>query len=106
MTTQDDTKDKLKWKFSDGPLLTQADFGDPTSAASYALCIYDDGALKVDMQVSPSGPWIKEGTKGYRYGDAAGTNDDNTKAKLLVGQTANRSCRSREREPICRCPRQ
>jgi hypothetical protein len=81
-----DTKDKLKWKFTGGPPLTQADFGDPTATASYALCIYDDGALAVELQVGPSNTlWSPIGGKGHKYKDAAGTSHGVTKMKLLGG---------------------
>ncbi len=86
-----DTKDKLKWRFSSGPLLTQADFGNPTATASYALCIYDDGALAAALQVGPSGTlWIPVGSKGYKYTDPTGTSAGVTKMKLLGG-TAGKS---------------
>ncbi len=81
-----DTKDKLKWRFIGGPLLAQGDLGDPTSTASYALCLYDDGALAAELQVGPSGTlWAPVGSKGYKYTDASGSSDGVTKMKLLGG---------------------
>ncbi len=81
-----DTKDKLKWRFSGGPLLTQSDFGNPTTTASYALCIYDDGALAASLQVGPSSTlWVPVGSKGYKYTDPTGTSAGITKMKLLGG---------------------
>ena len=81
-----DTKDKLKWRFSSGPLLTQSDFGNPTTTASYALCLYDDGALAAALQVGPSGTqWIPVGSKGYKFTDLTGTSAGVTKIKLLGG---------------------
>ncbi len=81
-----DTKDKLKWKFSGGPALTQGDFGDPTTSATYALCLYDDGALKAELQVGPSGTlWVPVGSKGYKYTDALGTSAGVTKMNILGG---------------------
>ncbi len=86
MLNASDTKDKLKWKFSGGPALGQGDFGDPTTSATYALCLYDDGALKAELQVGPSGTlWIPVGSKGYKYTDAFGTGDGVTKINLLGG---------------------
>ncbi len=81
-----DTKDKLKWKFSGGPLLGQGDFGDPTTTATYALCLYDDGALKAELEVGPSNTlWAPVGTKGYQYKDPNGSAAGVTKLKLLGG---------------------
>lgn len=78
-------KDKLKWKFKGGPALLQTDFGDPTTATNYALCIYDDGALEVTLDVPPSGTsWKPVGSKGYLYKDP-GSADGVTGVKLLGG---------------------
>jgi hypothetical protein len=82
----DDAKDKLIWKFLGGPALEQADFGDPTSDASYALCIYDDGVLKVEVRIpADNTKWSEVGAKGYKYKDGSGTPDGATKAKFLGG---------------------
>ncbi len=79
-------RNKIKWKFAGGPALGQADFGDPTTTATYALCIYDDGALKAALQVGPSGTlWSAIGGKGYQYADGLGGSDGVTKMKLLGG---------------------
>ncbi len=81
-----DTKDKLKWKFSGGPLLAQGDFGDPTATATYTLCLYDDGALATELEVGPSNTlWVPVSNKGYQYKDPMGTADGVTKLKLLGG---------------------
>jgi hypothetical protein len=40
----DNGKDKLIWKWTKGALTTQAEFGDPTTTADYALCFYDGRA--------------------------------------------------------------
>ncbi len=82
----DDTKDKLKWKFTGGPLLAQSDFGDPLTSASYALCIYDGAVLKLEVRVGPSATlWKAVGTKGFLFSDSAGASDGVAKAKLLGG---------------------
>jgi len=79
-------RDRLAWKFTGGPLLSQADFGDPTTTASYALCLYDDGALAASLQVGPSSAlWSAYGSKGYKYKDLTGANSGVTKMKLLGG---------------------
>ncbi len=77
---------KIKWKFAGGPALGQADFGNPATTASYALCVYDDGALAAALKIGPSGTlWSPIGGKGYQYTDGMGTSDGVTKMKLLGG---------------------
>ncbi len=75
-------KDKFRWKWLKGPAIPQADFGDPTATANYALCIYAGSAQALAMQASVAaastcgaGPcWVAVGTKGYKYkDDAAGS---------------------------------
>jgi len=83
----DDTKDKLKWKFTGGPALLSSDFGEPRTTASFALCIYDDGALKAELFVGPSATlWATAGGNGFSYKDAAGSSDGVTTVKLLGGE--------------------
>ena len=77
---------KLKWKFSGGPLLTQADFGNPLVSASYSLCVYDDNVLIVQTDIAPSSTlWRAVTDRGYRYKDRDGTSAGVTGAKLLGG---------------------
>lgn len=86
-----DDRDRLKWAFKGGPALNQGDFGDPTTATSHALCVYDDGVLKLQAQVPPSSSlWLPVSTKGYKYKDPLGGSDGITKMRLLGG-TADRS---------------
>jgi hypothetical protein len=40
-----DTSDGLNWKWTKGEVTAKADFGDPTSATDYELCLYENGAL-------------------------------------------------------------
>ena len=82
----DDTRDKFQWKFTNGPALTQASYGNPTSSTSHALCIYDNGSLVMDVQVGPSAVlWEAVTTKGWKYKDTSGAQDGATKANLLGG---------------------
>jgi hypothetical protein len=70
----DDSKDKILFKFIKGPATSQADFADPISTASYALCIYENGALNSSAVVPASATlWSKIGTKGFKYKDKSGT---------------------------------
>ena len=72
-------KDKLVWKWLDGPSAVQADFGDPTLATEYTLCVYSGTpqAATVEAFVPASGTcgsepcWKPLGTRGYRRSDPA-----------------------------------
>lgn len=86
----DDAKDKLIWKWIKGEATTQAEFGDPTGAADYALCVYagSTAALVAEALVPAGAPqWSVLGTKGYKYGDASATPDGVTKAILKGNAT-------------------
>ncbi len=37
----DDARDQLKWSWSKGAAVGQAELGDPSVTTAYALCIYD-----------------------------------------------------------------
>jgi hypothetical protein len=90
-------KDKLIWKFLQGPAQEQADFGDPVSGeTSYSLCIYDNAGLVSTLQVPAGGTcggkncWKAIRTKGYKYKDNALTNDG-VKSALLKGGADGKS---------------
>src|SRR5262249_28453989 len=61
-----DEKDKLVWKWIKGAATSQMEFGDPTTSASYALCLYDgNSALMGTMDVPADGSkWQPLSTKG------------------------------------------
>ena len=50
----DHTRDMLRWIYRRGPATTSAELGDPTTATSYALCIYDADGLEASITV-PAG---------------------------------------------------
>lgn len=85
-----DDADKLIWKFTQGPALDQADFGDPVSSNSYAFCVYDGATKKFDLTIPSGSPWLGISTKGFQYKDPSGVNDGVTRVKLLAG-TAGKS---------------
>jgi hypothetical protein len=77
-----------------------SDFGIPPSTTNYSLCVYDQDGLIVEMQVPAGGmcsggPCWEQTGSGFRYADAALTNDGaqrlilkagaEGKAKILVG---------------------
>jgi hypothetical protein len=79
-------RDKLKWKFKGGPALAQSDFGDPATATGYALCVYDDGVLELEVGIGPNAThWRAAGSKGHLYKDPAATAGGVTNVKLFGG---------------------
>lgn len=92
----DNDKDALLWKFIKGAPTSQAQFGDPSAATDYALCIYTGAANNLFLEAAiPSGTeWTPLGAKGYGYSDASGAHagirrillkgSDQSKTKVLV----------------------
>ena len=61
------TKDKLVWKWGKGPATLHSEFANPTSTASYSLCIYstDHSTLIGDLTVPPDATkWTEKIDKG------------------------------------------
>lgn len=66
----DERGDYLIWSYQKGPATAQADFGDPTATADYAVCVYDGAGLNIDMRLAGTNPnWAALGDKGYQYKD-------------------------------------
>ncbi len=71
----DDSKDKVSFKWLNGPALTQADFGQPTTTDAYSLCIYDDAGLVLESAVPAAAMcgtdpcWVADKTRGYKFKD-------------------------------------
>jgi hypothetical protein len=83
----------MTWKWIKGAATSQAEFGNPTAMADYALCIYAGTASSlVGEAVIPasSTKWRALSTKGYQYNDPTGTEDGITKV-LLKGSDQNKS---------------
>jgi len=82
-------KDTLKWKLGNGAALEQADLGDPTSTATYSLCIYDEdqdvASLAGRLRVSPGAGWDDQSPRGMRYLDKAAAADGVRKIQLRTG---------------------
>lgn len=69
----DDTKDKTIFKWIKGDQTDQSEFANPTSTATYAVCVYENGALSYSMIIPPGTPeWSQISTKGYKYKDLTG----------------------------------
>lgn len=61
---------EIDWRFDRGPILAPGAFGDPTTSSSYAVCIYDDGALIAADGVPSGSRWRPIGDeRGYVYTD-------------------------------------
>lgn len=85
-----DEKDKLKWKWGKGDATTPAEFGNPTTSATYELCIFGESSggptllFGADVPASAS-LWSAIGTTGYKYNDVAATQDGIKGALLRSG---------------------
>ncbi len=88
-----EAKDSLSWKWSKGSETALVDFGDPTRADGYALCIYSGGSNLVLTASAPPGGackngkpcWKASGTKGFKYADGELTPKGIQKVQLQAG---------------------
>ena len=70
----DDGKDKLIWKWLKGAATDAAEFGDPSAATRYSLCLYK-GALPLlaaELALPPGAQRWKTLATGFRYKEADG----------------------------------
>ncbi len=89
----DNTKDKLIWKWIKGEATSQTEFGDPTATADYALCLYAGmpaGLVGQALIPASATNWLPLASKGYKYRDPNGTPSGVLKA-ILKGSTQNKS---------------
>jgi len=84
------TKDKIVWKWVKGQTTPTVDFADPLATASYALCVYSNGALVGESLVGPGPGWSAISTKGFKFLDKNGAQDGIQKI-ILKASTANKS---------------
>lgn len=89
LDSSDSSHNKLKWGFQyAGFGMHWGVFGDPRIWDSYALCVYDDGELKVSTQIPRDELlWQREISffEKYNYKDKTGYNNGITKVKLYAG---------------------
>jgi hypothetical protein len=83
-------KDKIIYKWLKGPMVDQADFGNPVSGTDIFVCIYDNSGLVADLEAPGGSLWKALGTKGYSYKDPSKANDGLQKV-LLKGGGAGKS---------------
>jgi hypothetical protein len=68
----DNTRDKLIFKLTNAMATSQTDFADPTANTTYALCLFQNGALTHGVTVPPSLTlWTPISTTGFKYKDMA-----------------------------------
>jgi hypothetical protein len=58
-----DKNDSLTWRWSRGPVVTKAEFGDPLGSTSYQLCVYDGAAELALSAAMPAGGICNAKTK-------------------------------------------
>jgi hypothetical protein len=86
-------RDKLIWKWIKGENTTASDFGDPSTTAETALCLYAGTAATLVADTNlPAGatPWKRLGDKGFQYKDKGATQDGVT-GVVLKGSDKNKS---------------
>ena len=87
----DQTKNQLKWKWSNGQSVTQEALGDPLSSTNYVLCIYDHTGDVADLAsslvVAPDPAWDDKTPNGWLYKDTTGAQGGVT--KLLLKPSAD-----------------
>jgi hypothetical protein len=87
--SDDDGRDQIKWKWSKGPAVTQADLGSPDSSTTYTMCIYDNDGVQPSIAarvvIAPSTLWLAKDPKGWFYKDNAGTSDGVQRVQVKAG---------------------
>ncbi len=82
-------KDQIKWKFSGGQMVEQADLGNPRVDRTYALCIYDQTASVssrvASISIGASTLWTDKDPKGYQFKSKSGLVNGVAKVALKTG---------------------
>ncbi len=91
LTLKDKDNDKgdlALFRLSRGEETLFGDFGDPTNATDYELCIYQAvGGLVLGSTAPAGSEWSASGTSGYRYKDSQRTPDGVQVVKVKAGAT-------------------
>lgn len=96
----DDTKDTLAWNWSKGSVTVKAEFGDPTTATEYDLCVYDGTPTLILSASVPPGGLCGTSTlracwqttrSGFKYWNKAATPDGVQRITLVEGLTAGKA---------------
>ena len=87
----DDNKDKLVWKLTNAATTSQQDFEDPTADTTYAICLFQNGAMTHGITVPPSGSlWVPLSMLGFKYKDTLGA-AQGIQRIILKGSDDNRT---------------
>ena len=90
---RDASRNKLKWKWSDGDAMSAADLGSPTDSTEYTLCVYDSAAgqsgLSFELVVPPGGAWESRRDTGFSFGDSSGEADGVTDLHIDSGESGS-----------------
>jgi hypothetical protein len=89
----DGGRDSFKWKMTGGPATPQANLGDPLTATTYMLCVYDSTAgadeLRAQFRITPNNRWLNKDPKGLIYKDSIGFADGIKKAVIRAGDAGD-----------------
>lgn len=87
----DDEKDMLMWVWAAGAEFAHASTVDPSTTATYALCVYDSvgstPSLAASIEVAPGAAWTDNDPKGWKYKDATLASDGVLLAMVKAGKT-------------------
>ncbi len=82
----DDRSDRFTWKMIKADTTSFADFSDPRGTTNYALCVYANSNLAMEMGVPPGPSWSVLGNdKGFTYNDPPAVEDGAQKIILKSG---------------------
>ncbi len=83
-----DKSDKLVWKWIKGAATAVGDFGTPTVATDYLLCVYDktggEDTVLISMDIPSGADWDGKAT-GFKYNDKTASSDGVKNAILKAG---------------------
>jgi len=93
MDRTDDTKDLVSWRWKSTRV---GDFGDPTAATVYDLCVYDAARIVLTANIPAgqgciAGPCWKPTSRGFRYRNQLMTPDGVQQVTLVDAGTGGRS---------------
>ncbi|MFN2427230.1 MAG: hypothetical protein ABR587_12375 [Candidatus Binatia bacterium] len=84
------SRDSVRWKWSGGPEIVQADLGNPAATTSYRACMYDSTAgvdsLVTKLEINPTSAWSNESPRGWTYRDRSASEDGVQQLQLTAGQ--------------------
>jgi cysteine-rich repeat protein len=90
----DNSKDKLLWKWLQGPTTTPAELGSPTSATTYTLCVHAGSAtIRVVLDAGPQ--WVASGSTGFKFRGVTGHPTGSYRASLKSGNPAKALVKAR-----------